>query len=194
MAAFFAIAGRSFGDRVILTPSGETLATGRFRVEGIMQTSETQNRRLWAAVGLSRFEIEAQRIETRAGDDTDLLNIEVGLLPQTVFTPAVGLGVIDASDQIERTFYAAISKTVPLPQSLALPVANVRLTAGFASGLIEGLYAGAEGTVLGFRIQVEHDSEDLNAAIGIPILGVATAKALWIKKDFYVGLEIKPRF
>ena len=189
-----ATVGPAFAERNILTPTGVTLGTGRFRVEGIVQADDTDNRTYWAGIGLSRFEVEGQRVETAESDSADLFNFELSLMPQTTFTPAVGVGVIDAADQLNRSFYGAVTKTVPLTDSLPLPLRDIRLTIGIGSGSISGVFAGAEATLLGFKLQAEYDSEDINASIGFPILGVATAKAMWIKDDFYVGVEVKPKF
>lgn len=181
-------------DRNILTPTGDTLGTGRFRLEAVAEADETDNRLIWAAIGLPRFEVEGQRTETKAGFKEDTINVQAALLPQTTLTPAVGIGVIDVTDEIDRGLYVAVSKNVPFSDVLPLPIRDIRLTAGLGSGPISGLFAGAEATMMGFRLQTEFDGDDFNLAVGFPLLGVATAKALWIKDDFFIGLEIRPRF
>lgn len=189
-----AVLAPACADRNILTPTGDTLGTGRFRLEAVVEADETDNRVIWAAVGLPRFEVEGQRTETGAGLKEDTINVQAALLPQTTLTPAVGIGILDATDEIDRGLYVAVSKNVPFSDLLPLPVRDIRLTAGLGSGPISGLFAGAEATVMGFRLQTEFDGDDFNLAVGFPFLGVATAKALWIKDDFYLGVEFRPRF
>jgi hypothetical protein len=188
-----AAAAPVFADRAILTPTGATLATGRFRAEAAFRPDETDTRLYWAAVGISRVEIEGQRAETGAGHE-DMANVELSVMPQTLLTPALGVGVMDVSDEIERSYYAAVTKAIPLSSPLPLPVKDVRVTVGLGSGRFDGFFASAEGQVAGFRLQAEYDGDDFNAAIGLPFLNVVTAKAMWIEDDFYVGIELKPRF
>lgn len=194
LIAILAAVGPAAADRNILTPTGETLATAKFRAEAVIDPSETDNRVIWAAVGISRFELEAQRVETEEGLKQDTFNLEAALLPQTTLTPAIGVGVIDVTNKIDRGMYIAATKRVPLSSALPTPISDIRLTAGLGTGPIKGLFAGAEATVMSLRLQAEYDGDDFNAAIGIPILGAATAKAMWIKDDFYIGVEFKPRF
>jgi len=193
-ALLAAAAAPALADRAILTPTGVTLAAGRFRAEGVVRPDETENRQYWTAVGLSRLELEGHRVEGASGD-VNTINLEVSLIPQTTLTPAAGIGVLDIADESERSFYLAVTKTLPLTDRLPLPFRDVRLTMGLGTGAFEGLFASAEATLFNVRLQAEYDmSEEVNFAVGIPIADLATAKALWIRDDFYLGLEIKPRF
>lgn len=95
--------------------------------------------------------------------------INMGGLLNLVAAPDVAVGVWDASDRYDRTFYLAISQNIPLDALGAPSSLNAHVGYGRSehrTGTLDGMFFGVDFSP--FRralLQLEYDAEDFNAAM-----------------------------
>lgn len=124
---------------LINTPSADVLQQGQFSL-GYYHLKDGDagafNMNLMGRleVGVSGF-----RYDSNSGrEDHTLVNAKYGLVPETVLTPGVAVGVQDIADKDERTAYVAVSKALPL---------GFRIHAGVGNGRYDGAFAALEKTI-----------------------------------------------
>lgn len=122
---------------LINTPTADTLREGQFAVGyyhlqnggvGVFNTNLAAN----LEIGASGFRFDD------SGKNATFINAKWGILPETVLTPGVAIGVEDIGNQQQRTAYAVASKALPL---------GFRLHAGVGSGRYDGFFAAVEKTI-----------------------------------------------
>lgn len=126
-------------------------------------------------------------------DNNVLLNAKYALLPETVLTPGLSIGVEDGTDKHGRSTYAAVSKALPL---------GFRIHAGVGNGRFDGPFYGLEKTINPVSILtgtnafptttliLEHDGHSTNYGARMTILSGLKIDAGWRDSDFYVGLSL----
>jgi hypothetical protein len=203
-------------DRVIFSPTGTTLAGGEIRLEGAVNSGESSNKVYWLGIGLQRLELSVIRFDvpnrttssaqgnliknsimdlTNSSDDVNMIGAELSVLPETTLTPGIGVGVWDMTNETPggRGYYLAVSKLVPLTNTLPLPIHDVKLHAGVGVDGIDGLFAGAEaGFPLGFKLYAEYFQKEFNFAVGWGMLPGLQLKAQLLDGETFVGLQFAP--
>ncbi|MCX6377313.1 MAG: hypothetical protein NTU88_14980, partial [Armatimonadetes bacterium] len=142
------VRGPAAADRLILIPTGTTLTTGQVRGE---YAGHESKQAYWAAVGILRLEVEGAWFKGFGAGNANALSAQVGVLPETSFTPAIGLGVRDIGDKTDdqtalyagRSFYLAASKSVPLSGGEAM-LQELKVHVGIGTGSLKGVFFGAE--------------------------------------------------
>lgn len=186
-------ASQAFADRLVLTPTGSVLGRADLRGEAAFGPDDT--RLYWVNVGLGLVELEGSRMENDAGLKEDILSAEAALLPETILTPAVGVGVRDISDEIERGYYVAVTKTVPLTDKIPFFLHDVKLHAGYGIDGINGLFGGAEiGLPMGFVLAGEYDGENTNASLSWEALPMVGLKVYSLDSEIFFGASFKSAF
>jgi hypothetical protein len=118
---------------LINTPSADVLREGQFSLgyyhlqhggAGTFTMNLTGKLELGAA-GF-RYDKEANQ------QDQTYINAKYGLLPETILTPGVAVGIEDMANLDNRTYYAAASKTLPFGFRIHAGVGNGRYDGGFA--------------------------------------------------------------
>ena len=183
-------------DRLILIPTGDTFGTGGVKAE-YAGNADGDGRIYWVNVGIGKFEVEGARYAGYGPDDTDVLSAQAQVTPETMFTPALAVGVRNIGEDAKglslssggRSIYAVSSKTVPITEGIPGLLEGVRVHGGVGiGGELSGFFFGIEGKIapLGARALVEYDTEDWNYALayGIKML---QGKVSWIKGDVYYG-------
>ena len=186
-------------DRVILAPTGTTLASGEIRAEAAIDTTDSNTRIYWVGIGLQRLEIGATRFENGneiAGPgDTNVLTAEISILPDTTLTPGVGVGAWDISSETPdgAGYYLALTKVLPFSKDLPSPIRDIRLHAGVGSGAIAGFFAGAEASLpFGLRVAADYFREDFNFSLGWKALPGLQIKAYLLNGESHYGLQFSP--
>ncbi|MDO8588709.1 MAG: hypothetical protein Q7T82_16900 [Armatimonadota bacterium] len=190
-------------DRLILIPTGSVLDSGAIKAEAafgasdgdsifVPKNSEQIN---WVSVGISRFEVDARRLVAN-GFDKITVGVEAGVLPETLVTPGVGIGIRDVTDELERSYYLAVTKMLPLSDKVPLPIHDIKLHGGFGiNGELGGFFVGGQiGLPMNLVAYAEYDSENFNAAlkwIPIPKIGL---KVYTLDSEFFYGADIKLAF
>lgn len=124
---------------LINTPSADVLREGQFsfgyyHLKDGGVGSFTMNLTGRLEVGAAGFRYD--RSVTR--QDHTYINAKYGLLPETILTPGVAVGVEDIANLDERTCYAAASKALPF---------GFRIHAGLGNGRYDGMFAVLEKTI-----------------------------------------------
>ena len=186
------LGGAVSADRLIIIPEGTTLTTGAARVEYAGRQSAQA---YWAAVGILRLEVEGAWFKGFGAGNVNALSAQVGVLPETSFTPAIGLGVRDIGDKTDdqtalyggRSFYLAASKSVPLSGGQAM-LQELKVHVGIGTGSLKGVFFGAETTLPG-KVQLagEYDTETFNFAATYSVVPVVKLRVSSIGGDPYFG-------
>jgi len=196
-------ASQAFGDRLILTPTGNLLDQGEVRAEAAfgspdaptgLLTAGASERVYWANIGMGRIEIEGARFEPEGGESLDILSAEVAVLPETLVTPAIGLGVRDITEETTdgRGYYVAITKTVPLTDVVPFFLHDVKVHAGYGVDGLNGAFGGVQvGLPLKLTLYAEHDSENFNAALSWNIVPLVGLKVYSLDGEVFYGASFK---
>ena len=190
-------------DRLILIPTGSVLDSGAIKAEAAFRSSDGSSIFVprdadqinWANIGISRFEVDARRL-VAGGLDKITVGIEAGVLPETLITPGVGIGIRDLTDELERSYYLAVTKTVPLSDKLPLPIHDVKVHGGFGiNGELGGFFAGGQvGLPMNLTLCAEYDSENFNAALKWSPVSKIGLKVYTLDSEFFYGADIKLAF
>jgi hypothetical protein len=186
-------------DRLIIIPEGTTLTTGAARVE---YAGHESKQAYWAAVGISRLEVEGAWFKGFGAGNANALSAQVGVLPETSFTPALALGVRDIGDKTDdepalyagRSFYVAASKSVPLSGGEAM-LQELKVHVGIGTGSLKGVFFGAETTLPG-KVQLagEYDTETFNFAATYSVAPFVKMRVSSIGGDAYYGALVSASF
>lgn len=194
------LASPVFADRIILAPSGNVLGTGGLNLEAAFDFSGDGNI-YWAGVGIKQLEINVVRfddgVNVVGANDATVVGAELNVMPETMFTPGVGVGVWDITSETSDGigYYAMLSKMVPLTNTLPLPISNIKLHLGYGLSGVSGLIAGAEADVpFGLNLAAEYFKDDFNFAISKGILPGLRARLYSIDGDVFYGLQFRPQF
>ncbi|MHB0997938.1 MAG: hypothetical protein ACYC27_01725 [Armatimonadota bacterium] len=191
-------------DRLILTPTGRTLSTGGIKAEYAART-DGDGKAYWINFGISRLEIEGARFQDFNGDNSkdDVISAQIGIIPETTFTPALALGVRDIADETDgsnglyegRSLYVAASKKIPITGGVPFLFQDVSIHGGIGTNSLKGVFFGVEGTLpMGLRINGEYDTDDFNFAAEYSVIPTVKAKVSWIKGDIFYGANFSTSF
>ncbi len=120
---------------------------------------------------LPRLEIGVAREDFEEGEAETLVNAKLGLLHPIPGKISLAVGMIDITDQIDRSAYAVLSHTLGAGLLMRRgTVTSPRLHVGIGGGRFDGLFGGLSATVDG-RVQVlaEYDGDDVNLAATWPV-------------------------
>lgn len=174
---------------LIDTPTADTLRTGGFSL-GYYDLKGAKTGSFIVGVA-PRWEIGVAGFRPDAGGSTDSqVNAKLSLLPETVITPGLAVGVEDIAGQRERSSYVVATKGLPF---------GFRLNAGVGNGRYDGVFAGLEKTInpVGFltggntfpatTLIAEYDGHTMNYGARVSIIPGLKLDAGWRDHDFYVG-------
>jgi hypothetical protein len=195
LAAMIAV-GPASADRIILAPTGSILGPGQFKLEGAISPGNNDNKIYWAGIGLKKIELNAVRFgagqKMVGARDTDVVGMEVGLLPETILTPGVGVGVWDATDKTVdgRGYYLAVSKGVPLTKELPLPIRDIQLHVGYGMSGIKGAFVGAQAAIpFGLKVSAEYFQKKYDFALAWTAIPFLELKGQRLDGDTYYGIQ-----
>lgn len=195
VSALVALSGvPAIANPILFAPTGNTLTTGQFRAEAAFSPDNEHGKYFWLGAGLLQFEANLIRFESPTGKKENLIGMQWNFLPETLLTPGISFGVKDIASESEEGIggYLAITKHISTDTVVPL-VKDFSATAGVGVGGIKGLFAGFEAKLpLGFFVQGEYDSHDLNAAVGWQPVSMFRVKAYSLRKDFFFGAELVP--
>jgi hypothetical protein len=189
-------------DRLVTVPTGNVLGKAAVKVEGISGFSDGSTtlvpfgevfRAYWVNVGLGHIELEGTRYVNRGGDHKDCVSAELSILPETIVTPAVGIGVRDIGNEIERGEYVAVTKTIPLSDKIPLmPVRNIKVHAGYGVDGINGLFLGAQADLpMKLTLCVEETDSKFNASLACTIIPKLNLKLYSLDGEFFYGASFR---
>jgi hypothetical protein len=182
----------TYADKLITMPTGRTLSTGQFRVEGSISEADENGRRIELAAGLMQFELNAKRLFYRDNKSEDIFGAQWNFLPETFITPAIGFGVTDAFSQTAEGIgvYTAVTKSLKIPGVKF--VRDISTTAGLGIKSIRGAFFGVDVTLNnGLFGQLEFDSEQWNNCFGYQPTKTIRIKVSNIHNQRFYGIEYK---
>jgi hypothetical protein len=118
----------------------------------------------WGIV--SGVDVGAAYLDRDSGTQRVLGNAKVNIIPQNFKWFEVGIGVLDATDALQQTFYFVASADWALPDILVNHAIGFRLHAGVGTGMFEEKPIGGAELVLDkrFSVAAEWNAKDFNAA------------------------------
>jgi len=192
LALSLLVAASASADRLILTPTGSIAAPAQIKLEGAIRPREERPVYAWASLGIGQFELEAAYTDEGRGDTGMGFGVEAQLLPETLLTPAVGVGIRDATDQtsLRRAEYLAITKSIP---AAGIPwLRDVKLHFGFGMEGIDGFFGGAQvGFPPGLELALEHDSNHFNTALAWSAARNLQLKLYGLDGDTFLGAVLR---
>ena len=177
---------------LINTPSAEVVREGGFSLGyDRLQQGNALNFNLGI---MKNIEIGLSTFEPEEGARLNRLNAKWNVIPETVVTPGLAVGVEDINDRGQRSAYIVGSKALPL---------GFRVHYGLGDGRYKGGFGGLEKTVnpLGVltgnhtfpatTLMAEYDGTDFNVGARLSLVSGVKIDAGWQDmKDFYVGFSI----
>ena len=137
-------------------------------------------------VGVAGFRFDNQTNDLR-------MNAKYALVPETILSPGLSVGVEDMADKNDRSSYAVVSKALPF---------GFRIHGGYGKGRMDGMFYAIEKTINPVSILTggnafpattlifERDSRHTNYGARMAIAAGLKVDAGWRDKNFYVGMSL----
>ncbi|HIU63852.1 MAG TPA: YjbH domain-containing protein [Candidatus Avacidaminococcus intestinavium] len=169
---------------VINTPSAYVRSMGHFG----LTYQYTNDYRAWGGniAVLPSLEISYSHWEPEGASDFDLVNAKFMVLPETVASPAVSIGVEDLTDERRRSGFVALSKAGPWGLALHAGVGTGRYRDGYIA--LEKQFK-LNSDVLNLGVALEYDGEDMNYGLFVPVGKLVRAEAGMRNEKFYAALH-----
>lgn len=126
------------------------------------------------------------------GGNKTLANAKLGLLPETILTPGLAVGVEDIAAEQQRSYYAVASKALPF---------GFRIHAGVGNGRFDGMFAALEKTINPVSVLTgnntfpattliaEFDGRNMNYGARLSIIPGLKVDAGWRDHQTYFGVS-----
>ncbi|HWR44336.1 YjbH domain-containing protein [Sporomusa sp.] len=178
---------------IINTPSADVLQEGQFSLGyyhlkegGVGSFNISLANKLEVGVAGFRYDSDSNK------ENQTYFNAKYGLVPETVLTPGLAIGIEDAGNRDKRTYYAAASKALPF---------GFRIHAGVGDGRYNGVFAAVEKTInpVGIitgsnafpatTLIAEWDGDRMNYGARMSIVPGLKIDAGWRHSETYFGLS-----
>lgn len=152
---------------LIVTPTADALNEQEYNAAIVtLNFEEGSDANVYAAnLGLKdNLEIGFARVRPDEGESETFVNAKYRFAQETGENPAVAVGVIDASDELDSTVYVVMSKAWGSRyQTRYGEVSAPQVHLGIGGGQFDGFFGGVSAA-LGNRLllMVEHDSDEMN--------------------------------
>ncbi len=191
---------------LISTPQKITGSAHQVKLDG-------ETRKVYAVtVGLMpTLEIGAARIENVLQDTLiptyateTVVNVKyeanIGGLFNNPMAPKMAIGIFDISDQVNRTNYVVLSRSIGLAQGSASPLPQANVHIGYAKAerepaALDGIFAGVDFVAAQDTLaQIEYDGEDINGALRYYPAPWLSLDAGMVNSEFGYGFTINSGF
>lgn len=156
---------------LINTPSADTLREGQFSL-GYYNLKDGGSGSF--NVGLApNLELGVAGFRYDHSDNKNYLNAKFSVIPEKILVPGLAVGVEDAANKTERSYYAVASKGLPL---------GFRMHVGYGNGRYDGVFAGLEKTISPISVLTgnstfpattliaEYDGHDMNYGARVSVV------------------------
>ena len=132
------------------------------------------------------IEIAYSRWSPDKGDDFNMYSAKYMILPETVASPAIAVGIEDVTDEKDRSGYAAISKAGPW---------GLKIHAGIGTGRFRDGFVGFEkqfkvnSKTLNLGLAAEYDGDNFNYGMFVPVGKLMQVEAGMRDEKFYAGVH-----
>jgi len=181
---------------LVLIPTAETLGMTGFNVgaSGIRVDDGPDQSALYGNVGLQPgLEVGFIREKSEGSGAETLLNAKARLFKPPLGRISVAAGMMDITDQTDRTPYLVLSHTLGAGVLTSVgPVTLPQLHIGVGGGMIDGLFAGVSTTVnqrVGVMAEYDGDHVNLGARMPLTLKVDATVATLDGLKNLAGGLS-----
>ena len=169
---------------VISVPSAHVRSMGHVGVT--YQYSEDESVLAGNVAALPGLELAYSRWSPDAGDDFNMYSAKFMVLPETVATPAIAVGVEDITDEKDRSGYAVVSKAGPWGINIHAGVGTGRFRDGFVA--VEKQFK-LNSNILNFGLSAEYDGEDVNYGMFVPVGKLMQAEVGMRNEKVYAGVH-----
>lgn len=188
------VQGGASADRVVLWPDGMTLSPQSIKAEFLATPYGTEHNQSWLQYALPLgVELQTHFLDI-ANDKRTLhaLDVQYPLLSEIGPAPAISFGVRDllGTGEEHRSFYLAVTRSLPLSDSQVKIFHDFRLTAGYGSERMDGLFVGLHTHLKrGLSIDVEYYRQRPNVSLALPVVRNTQARAYSLNGSIYYGLS-----
>ncbi len=169
---------------VINVPSAHVRNIGEFSV--MAQQTETGNVLGVNAVVLPSLEVAYSRFNPKHESDFNMLSAKYQLIPESVLTPAVAVGIEDIGDKLDRAGYVAATKEGPWGFRGHIGIGTGRFQNGFIA--MEKQFK-VNSDVLNLSLALEYDGHHFNYGAALPLGKLVQAEIGMRSNDFYAGVN-----
>ncbi len=181
-------------DRIVLGPDGLTLAPNEVRAEYAGTPYGIQRNLGWLQFGLPRsIEIQTQVEDIRR--DRHLLaslDLEYPIFSEFGQVPALSVGVRDllGTGSEHHSLYVAATRTLPLSDNQLKFAHDFRITLGYGTERIDGLFIGAHSHLkAGLYVDAEYYRRRPNVSLALPLVRNTQARAYSLDGHIYYGFS-----
>jgi len=159
---------------LILTPTADTLGMAEFDVgvSGIHSDNDMNETIVYGNAGvLPGLEVGLSRDRIEHGERQTVANAKLRLFRPPLGRFTVSTGMIDITDQVDRTSYVVLSHAIGAGVITRLgPIALPQVHIGIGNGRLDRVFGGAS-TVVGRRVEVmaEYDGTHVNVGARVPL-------------------------
>jgi hypothetical protein len=174
---------------LLATPNADTEGLANMQLGGWYVSNGGESVSLSAGAGLGG-EANATWFNPKSGGDQLLFSGKWRFHQSSLAQPAIAIGLIDATDQIELTPYVVVQK------GFGLAGYGVTASAGYAkpNSLLDGFFGGADVKLADkFHLLGEYDGNDLNAGVRLPLSDHVEITAGIISDEFAASAMFRLR-
>jgi len=172
---------------LLLTPSADTPGMTDVQLGGWYANDIADSVALTAGEGAG-FESTAAWVDLKGMGSEEVFSGKWRLRNTSFTQPALAVGLIDITNQLDRTPYVVLQKGFHLGGN------GLMATAGYAepNTLLDGFFAGAELTLSDkYKALAEYDGDDVNAGLRFPLGKRIEITAGMVHDDFAASATLK---
>lgn len=165
---------------LLVTPTAEVMGMAQWNVgaSAVRVDEGPDQSLLYANLGfVSKLEVGATREKLEGADAETLINAKIQVLGPLPGKISLAAGVIDITDQVDRSGYAVLSHT--LGAGLLMregQITSPQIHLGVGGGRFDGVFGGLSAVVgRNLTVLAEYDSEDVNIGARLPLGANLTA-------------------
>ncbi len=188
------VQGGACADRAVLGPDGTTLSPQSIKAEFLATPYGTEHNQSWLQYALPQgVEIQTHFLDI-ANDKRTLyaLDLQYPFLSEFGPAPAISFGVRDllGTGEEHRSFYLAVTRSLPLSDRQVKIFHDFRLTAGYGTERMDGLFVGLHTHLkTGLFIDVEYYRQRPNVSLALPLVRNTQARAYSLNGSIFYGLS-----
>jgi len=169
---------------VINVPSAHVRNIGEFSV--MAQQTEDGNVLGVNAAVLPNLEVAYSRFNPKHESNFNMLSAKYQLIPESVLTPAVAVGIEDIGDKLDRAGYVAVTKEGPWGFRGHVGIGTGRFQNGFIA--MEKQFK-VNSDVLNLSLALEYDGHHFNYGATLPVGKLVQAEIGMRSNDLYAGVN-----
>jgi len=181
-------------DRVVLGPDGMTLNPQSIKAEFLATPYGAEHNMSWLQYALPQgIELQTHFLDIANSQRMlHAIDVQYPFLSEFGPAPAVSFGVRDllGTGDEHRSFYLAVTRSLPLSDRQLKLFHDFRLTAGYGTERMDGLFVGIHTHLkAGLFVDVEYYRQRPNVSLALPLVRNMQAHAYSLNGNIYYGLS-----